>query len=283
MGLWDAICSGISSIASAVCSGIKSVGSAIVKFAGSAISAVGQMIGGKAAGFLGLVGGLVSGPLGGILGPIIGQLIIKVVVKVVEKLAKMLGIIKEEDKTEELGYRIEEANKEENKDWKQKEDFSSLAEYYAYLKEQVPDEMINHKELKRNHDYYSILGMSAETAAIEEELNIAIPPTFLFEVGRSRMEPNEIRAIADAFRALGYDSVEVMDYFKGKKLTPSEAKRITESIIESLKTYYQDKTEAQLYARLGEMQANSRDDNKLKDVYKDELKETSEKQQIPEI
>ncbi len=117
-----------------------------------------------------LVGGIVSGPLGGILGPVIGQIIIKVLVKAVEKLAKTLGIIKENDNTEELGYRIAEANREENKNWKQKEDFGTLAEYYDYLKKQIPDDRINYDKLKRNRDYYAVLGMAAETSAIEEEL-----------------------------------------------------------------------------------------------------------------
>ena len=282
MGLLGSVWSGIKSCASTVWSGIKSVGSAVVKFAGSAITSVGQMVGGKAAAFMSLVSGIVSGPLGGILGPVIGQLIIKAAIKTIEKLAKILGIVDDDDNTEELGYRIEEADKAENKNWKQKEDFASLAEYYAYLKEQIPDDKINYDRLKRNKDYYAVLGMAAETAGIEEALHIVLPPTFLYEVGKSRMEPGEIRAFADAFRTLGYDSIEVIDYFKGK-MDAGEAKRITEAVIESLKIYCRDKTETQLYARLGEMQAIARDDNKLKDIYEKELKETNEKEQIPEI
>lgn len=281
-GILGAIGSGIKACAGAAWSGIKSVGSAAVSFAGSAISAFGKMIGGKAGAFMSLVGGVVSGPLGGILGPIIGQIIIKVLVKAVEKLAKMLGIIKEEDNTEELGYRIEEANKEENKHWKQKEDFDTLPEYYDYLKKQIPDEKINYDRLKQNRDYYAVVGMAAETASIEQELKITLPPTFMFEAAKSRMEAEEIRAFADAFRGLGYDSVEVLDYFKGR-LSFGESKRITEAIISSLKVYYKDKTESELYTRLGEMQAIARDDNKLKDFYKKEIIETNEKQQIPEI
>lgn len=282
MGFWSSICSGISSLASGAVGIVKSVGSAAIGFAKTACTALGQLVGGKAGAFMSLVGGIVSGPLGPILGPIIGKLIIKVVVKTIEALAKLLGIIKEDDKTEELGYRIEEANKEENKNWKQKEDFDSMAEYYAYLKEQIPDDKINYAKLKNNRDYYAVLGMAAETAGIEEELRIALPPAFLFEAGRSRMQPEEIRAFADAFRTLGYASIEVMDYFKGK-MAPGEAKRITEAIIESLKTYCKDKTEGEFYARLGQMQAIARDDNKLKDVYKEELVEINEKQEMPEI
>ena len=281
-GILSAIGSGIKACASAAWSGIKSVGTAVASFAGSAISAFGKMIGGKAGAFMSLVGGIVSGPLGGILGPIIGQIIIKVLVKAVEKLAKMLGVIKEEDNTEELGYRIEEANKEENKHWKQKEEFDTLTEYYDYLKRQIPDEKINYDRLKQNRDFYAVVGMAAETAAIEEELKITLPPTFLFEAAKSRMEAEEIRAFADAFRGLGYDSVDVLDYFKGI-MAPGEAKRITEAIVASLKEYCKDKTESELYTRLGEMQAIARDDNKLKDIYKKEIDEINEKQQIPEV
>ena len=124
--------------------------------------------------------------------------------------------------------------------------------------------------------------MAAETAAIEEELKITLPPTFLFEAAKSRMEAEEIRAFADAFRGLGYDSVDVLDYFKGRMAT-GEAKRITEAIVASLKEYCKDKTESELYTRLGEMQAIARDDNKLKDIYKKEIDEINEKQQIPEV
>ena len=282
MGIFGSSVSGIKSFASAAVSGIKSVCSAVSGFAGRAITALGQLIGGKAVGFMGLVGGLVSGPLGPILGPVIAKLIVDVVVKVIEKLAKIFGIIKEEDKTEDLGYRIEEANREENRDWKKKEDFASLAEYYAYLKEQIPDDKLDMERLRRNRDYYAVLGMIAETTALEEKLRIGLPDTFLFEAGRSRMTPDEIRAFADAFRMLGYESVDVRDYFKGK-MAPGEAKRITEAIIESLKTYCKDKTEAELYARLGEMQAVARDDTKLQEVYKSELEETDKKGQIPEM
>ncbi len=104
----------------------------------------------------------------------------------------------------------------------------------------------------------------------------------MFEAAKSRMESEEIRAFAEAFKGLGYGSVEVLDYFKGK-LPPGEAKRITEAIIASLKVYCKDKTESELYTRLGEMQAIARDENKLKDFYKKEIQETNEKQQIPEM
>lgn len=283
---WGSILSGISSGIKACVSGavsmIKNVGSAVISFAQTACTKLGGIIGGKAGGFMSLVGGLISGPLGPILGPVIGQMIIEVAIKVIEKVAKMLGIIKEDDKTEELGYRIEEANKEENKHWKQSEDFESMAEYYAYLKEQIPDDKINRDKLERNKDFYAVVGMAAEAAGIGEELRITLPPTFLFEAGRSRMTPEEIRAFADAFRSLGYASIEVVDYFRGK-MAPGEAKRITEAIIESLKKYCKDKTEGDLYDRLGQMQDVARDDNILKDVYKKELEEINETQKIPEI
>ena len=282
MGIWDSICSGISSLASAALDGIKSIGSAAAGFAKSACTAFGQLLGGKAAALIGLVSGLVSGPLGGILGSVIGQLVIHTAIKTFETLAKSQGVIKEDDKTEELGYRIAEANLPENKHWKEKADFPSLAEYYAYLKEQIPDDKIDHDKLRRNRDRYVVCGMEAETEGIAETLHIALPQTFLFEAGKSRMAPEEIRAFADAFRTLGYDSIEALDYFKGR-IAPGEAKRITEAIIGALKTYCKDKTEAQLYARLGQMQAIARDDNKLKDVYEKELKEIHEKQQIPEL
>ncbi len=282
MGFWGSLGSAISSCVSGVCSAISRVGSAVTGFASRAISTFCSAIGIKATGFMGIMKGFIAGPLGPVFGPIIGKLVLNAVVKIVEKLAKMLGIIKEEDRTEELGYRLDEANKDENKHWKQKDDFDTLEEYYDYLKKQIPDDKIDREKLRRDKDYYALIGMMAEVNGLEDSLRIKLPETFLMEAGKSRMTPDEVRAFADAFRGLGYDAVEVQEYFKGR-MEPGEAKRITEALIEALGKYYPDRSREELYARLGDMRAAARDDNTLKEVYKKELEEIADKKQVPEI
>lgn len=280
MGFFSGICSACSSIASGISSAISGVGKALSGFASQAISKVGSFLAGKAAAFVGLVSSLPLGPLGPILGPIIGQMIMKVVAKGIEYLAKKLGIIKEDEKPEKVGYRIEEAN--EHEEWKKQEEFASFEEYYAYLKKQIPDEQMDLNKLRDNQDRYMVLGTIALTKGIEEQMDIELPEEFLFEIGKSRMEGNEIQAIIEAFKLLGYGSVNAAAYFRGE-LSREESKRITEALISNMKQYYPDKEEDILYERLGVMRVASRDENELKEIYKDKLEELARTQKMPEI
>lgn len=274
VGSWIATC------ASGIGAAISSAGSALTAFAGTAVSAIGGYLGTKGAAFMKLVEGLANGPLGAKLGPVIGRLGEIAVVRGVDILAKKLGLIDEEEQPEELGYRIEEAD--QHPDWQQQEHFSSLAEYYAYLAKQVPKENFDSAKLQDNREYYAVLGMAAETHALEENLKISIPETFLFEIGKSRMTPQEIRSFIEVFSLLGYGTVAVSDYLQGK-LEPGEAKRITEAIIQSLRAYCPEKSENELYVRLGEMREAARDDKKLVHIYKAELADMESTRSVPEL
>ena len=257
----------VSGVCSAACSAIKSVGSALTTFASKAIGIVGSLAT-KAAGFIGMVATLPLGPLEPIAGAILQQVMIHLVSKAIEYLAKKLGIIEERDKVEEVGYRVEEA--QEHDDWKRQEDFKSFEEYYAYLKEQIPDDKIDRKKLAANRTEYTVLGMMELTNGLENRMEIKMPEEFLFEIGRSRMEPNEILAIVDAFKFLGNDTVYISDYLKGK-LTREENIKIEDALLVSLRKYYPDKDDDYFYERLGVMRMASRDDMKLAEVYEDKL------------
>ena len=257
----------LSGVCSAACSAVKSVGSALTTFAGKAVGIVGS-IANKAAGFIGMVATLSLGPLGTIAGAILQQCIVHFVSKAIEYLAKKLGIIDKRDKIEEVGYRVEEA--QEHDAWKRQEDFKSFEEYYAYLKEQIPDDKIDRKKLAANHTEYTVLGMMELTNDLENRLEIKMPEEFLFEIGRSRMEPNEILAIVDAFKFLGSNTIFINDYLKGK-LTCEENIKIETALLVSLRKYYPDKDEDYFYERLGVMRMASRNDIKLAEVYADKL------------
>lgn len=271
MGWLSSACSFVGSVVSGVCSAacsvVKGVGSALTTFASKAIGIVGSLAT-KAAGFIGMVATLPLGPLGPIAGAILQQVMIHLVSKAIEYLAKKLGIIEERDKVEEVGYRVEEAQKHD--DWKRQEDFKSFEEYYAYLKEQIPDDKIDRKKLAANRTEYTILGMMELTNGLENRMEIKMPEEFLFEIGRSRMEPNEILAIVDAFKFLGSDTVYISDYLKGK-LTREENIKIEDALLVSLRKYYPDKDDDYFYERLGVMRMASRDDMKLAEVYEDKL------------
>ena len=107
---------------------------------------------------------------------------------------------------------------------------------------------------------------------VEEIKGIQLPEDFLFEIGRSSMETDEIRAIIDAFKEIGYASVMVSDYFKGK-LSRDESKRVEGALLANMKKYYPGKDDDTLYERLGVMRMASRNDSKLEDIYSDKITE----------
>lgn len=271
MGFLSSIISGVSSVLGVVASGIGSalggVGRTLAELSGSAVGILGQLAS-KASAFVGLLTGLQKGPLGPIIGPIVGQLVFKVVIKGIEYFAKKMGIIEEDGKAEEVGYRVEEA--EEHEDWMRQENFPSFEEYYAYLKKQIPDTEIDYAKLKENRDRYMALGTMELTKGLEERIGIELPEEFLFEIGRSRMEGAEIQAVAEAYKTLGYDSVHFSSYLQGR-LEREESRQIEEALLSSMKKYYPNKDEDMLHERLGMMRAASRDDTVLADVYQDKL------------
>ena len=271
MGWFSSVCSFVGSVASGICSAacsvVKGAGSALTTFASKTIGIVGSLAT-KAASFIGMVATLPLGPLGPIAGAILQQILIHLTSKAIEYLAKKLGIIENRDKVEEVGYRVEEA--QEHNDWKRQEDFKSFEEYYTYLKEQIPDDKIDRKKLATNRTEYTVLGMMELTNGLEHRMEIKIPEEFLFEIGRSRMESNEILAIVDAFKFMGSDTVYISDYIKGK-FTREENIKIENALLVSLKKYYPDKDDDFFYERLGEMRMASRDDMKLAKIYEDKL------------
>ena len=278
MGFLSSLVSGIGSVlevaARGIGSALSSVGSALASFASSAVGIVGQ-IAAKASAFVGLLAKLPLGPLGPVIGPIVAQVALKVVAKGIEYFSKKLSIIGREENTEEVGYRVEEAQQHE--DWAKQEEFPSFEEYYAYIKAQIPDKEIDYAKLKENRDRYMVLGTMALTKGLEEHMDIALPKEFLFEIGRSRMEGPEIQAVVEAFKTLGYESVNLTGYLKGK-LPREESKQIEDALLTNMKKYYPDRDEDALHERLGTMRAASRDDKKLESVYKDKLtKENLEK------
>ncbi len=276
-----------SSIGSAIGSAISSVGSAIGRIASGiasavtgAISTIGNLaskaisgflgsIAGKAFGLLKGLSGIMTGPLGPILGPIIVDLLVKLVVKVISKIAEENEVVEKNEKPEEIGYRLEEADKHE--DWKKRDDFKSFKEYYAYLKEQIPAEEIDTLQLQKNIGMYSVLGMQAEVSALEEKFGLRIPKTTLIEIGRTAMEVKEVQAFIRAFDELGYKNLNISEYLKGT-LPAGELERITAALLDSLKFYFPEKSELDLLTRLNEMRKVSNSDDKvLASVYKDDL------------
>ena len=279
----SSIASGISSVCSSICSGIGSaiskVGSVVSSFAKTAITALGKAVGFKAGGLLGMAAKIMAGPLGPIICPVIVNLAIKVIAKVTIAIAKKLGIIGEKEKPEEVGYRIDEANKPEHQDWRQPEEFPSFKEYYAYLKQQIPDEKIDQHELETNKRKYTVLGTAAIVKGLEESYRINLPESFMMEIGRSRMNSAEVQAVIEVFKTLGYDRVIFSDYLRGS-LQPSETRRIAQSLTEAMLKYCPQKSRLDVLRRLDTMKINSVNDERMaENSYRKELEDLKTNQE----
>ena len=266
MGIFSAIGSAISSIGSAIGGAIKSVGKAICSGLGKVLAVGAGIVAGVAA-------AIVAGPLGIVVGPIVGLLTVHFVSKAVTALAKKLGIIQEEEKTEEIGYRVAEAEKHD--DWKKRDDFPTFDEYYKYLKEKVPEVPQMTMEQKVNYQGVGITALKNEISKHEE---IDLTDTFMEQAALCRMEPEQQQAVIEAFKKSGYSRVEIKQYLQGM-LPENESMRIREALLVALQKQYPEKTPSELRDLLRDWKTASTDDTHrgVARMYKTELIEERQK------
>ena len=261
-------------IMAAVGSGFLGAVTGAASIIGSAVS-VGGIISGALAtiastamGMLASISGIITGPLGPVLGPIVAQIVMELAVKAVVAIAKKLGIIKEDEEVDKVGYRVEESVNHD--DWKKREDFSSTKEWLEYLEEMIPDEEIDKEKLRMNRVRYESVGTATLVKGWEENVGIYIPSDFLTEIGRSNLDEKEIQVIVDAFKTAGLNQVDLHKYLQGT-LSGVLMDKITEALMGSYKSVYPDKTEHDITMRINELRTNSRNDQVLKEKYKKEI------------
>jgi hypothetical protein len=297
MGIFSFISSCASSVVSAVCSvgkcvaqGVSSlaagIGKAVIKgattvlktgakyLAGIAVKGgfLGTIAGG-AAKLFGMAAGVLSGPLGMILGPIVGELIIKAAVEAITYVAKKMGIIEEEEKPEEIGYRLEEA--ENHPDWDKRDDYYSTKEYYEYLKKQIPDTDLDWKKIHEHSLEYATLGTEILRTSISEELNISFPVEFLLEIGRCRIDGAELMNIIEKFIKEGYELDIVRDYLRGR-LKGITKKQVETSLITAMSKAHPDWAESDIKNRIEGMTLAGKQDEAVAWMYKDKIDELKE-------
>lgn len=237
----------LGSIGSAICSGIKSVGKAICSGLSKVVAVGAGILAGAAA-------AIIAGPLGIVVGPIVGLLTVHFVSKAITALGKKLGIIKEDVKPEEAGYRLAEAEKHE--DWKKREDFPDFDSYYQYLKKQLPD--VPQMTLAEKVNYQSVY-VSTMKNEISQKKGIDLTDTFTEQAALCRMEPEQQEVVIDTFKQLGYDRVEIKQYLQGM-LPENESLRIREALLVNLQKQYPEKTPTELRDLLRDWRLASTDE-----------------------
>lgn len=211
------------------------------------------------------------------LGPIVAQIIIEAAAKVIAKIAKSLGIISEDDKVEEIGYRLEEAcaideqGQLKHPDWKRLEDFDNLHDYYAYLKVMIPDEAIDYGKLKENRLRYLTVGTAGLTEGWGKVAGIEIPSDFIVTIGRANMTQGEVQAVVNAFKALGFTSVRFDDFLKAQGMSLDKINQLRDAVIAAYQEIYPDKTGDDVRMRIHEWRQALRDDQAVYETYKDRV------------
>ncbi len=243
----------IKSVGIALVSGISSAVSIVSSFSKEAISVVGETIGRFALDAVKMLNILSI-----VLPPhlqILVMLTVEVISTVSSALAKMLGITKKEEKSEEVGYRMDEAVRHD--DWQQREDFESFQAYYDYLKQQIPDDAIDQEKLERDKIAYTILGSSTLYHEIGGHVKIELPVEFFVGIGLAKMTAEETNAMIEVFKKEGIEGQGIVDFLEGRMLF-SEEQRIRNDMETAFQKLYPKKSQQEVQDRLDDIQAANR-------------------------
>jgi len=162
MGIWDSICSFASSACSAIASVASSIGKGVAHVATS-IASLGVSLAAK-----------------------VGDAI--------KEVAIFLGILKVEDKMEELGEKAMQSDKNP-------EDFDSMNEYIEHLRNDVILDTEKFDKLDKSELLArASIGASITLKGIEEKLETVISPEFMVEVAKQELDANKIVATIKAYK-----------------------------------------------------------------------------------
>lgn len=136
---------------------------------------------------------------------------------VIQTISTLLGIIKPEDKVEDLGQAMREANKKP-------EDFGSRSEYICYLQEEVKAGRINVNKPKTDNEKLvdMTLGVAIAIKAIDEKYTLITNSDFWGLIGLKTksddISANEIQALLESSKESGIDTKNIANYIKGDKV-----------------------------------------------------------------
>lgn len=229
MGLLGAIGGFVSS----VCSTVGSICSRIGGSISSGISSFAR----------GLVTPIVDRPLN----PFINTW--TVLCKIISGIAEALGLKKEEETPEELGYKAEEAGKE----GKKPEDFDSTEAYIEYLRKEVKIDQERFDKLENKDKVaYGAIGSALYVKSMEEKYDMKMSPEFWTTVSKMDMKSEEVKAYIDKFKENGMtDMKDMANYIERKPLEGAKSRReMTGIMMETLRELNPDLSEDALADKL---------------------------------
>ncbi|MEZ7562241.1 hypothetical protein [Veillonella atypica] len=267
----------ITSISGVIGSGIKSLG----KLVPTAIKAI-NTICPKGGGLLGELSSVLTkvltpvfGPLAPILSSIGVDLLSNMLVNTLIPGNKMTI-----EDTEEYGALIEESRN--HPDWNSSSAFSNAQEYYEYLKNKAKEESVQILPVSK----LSAESMKRRSVAIvdfwerlEEADSIKIGSDFLVFAALKLFTEDQLKAVIQVSKELGFDSVKFLD-LKNGKLTPEITTKFNEGIIKALQNFNREKniyiSEDEAYQTLVNMKKSVPESKEFVDSMAKELKHYSQ-------
>lgn len=237
MGFWSSVGSAVSGACSAIGSAFSSACSAI----GGAFSAVFSSVAKVCSGVVSLAKVL---PLPGMLGVVVKA------VTVLDAVFKVLGLLKPDEKTEELGDRVVQAHEAGIRP----ERFDS---YDEYMQEIRAFELDPEKSEKITQLQKITSGLAVQTWGVEEKFGEGageLVPVILKDHYRAEGEGKEPYLTSERMGVYldAIDTVkDVAAYFSGS-LDTERHQQIEEKLVAAEKLNHPEKTEAEIYTQLDE-------------------------------
>lgn len=232
MGLWDAICS----VGSSIASGISSVCSAI----GSACSSIGSAI---VSGIGALAQKIVELP--------VKPTIIDAIVGLIKVVAELLIDSPKDEKVEDLGAAMKQTEKKP-------EDFDSINDYIDYLRDEIKK---GHVELGKSQGVElfaeKVMGASLLSEALGEKYGMKPSAEFWGEMGEKvhdgKLNANEVGSIIQKASRSEVKLDNVSNYLKGEEVKGNQKSEVSSVIIDGLKESNPTLSDSEIDKRFNEL------------------------------
>jgi hypothetical protein len=170
--------------------------------------------------------------------------------KVIEKIAKVLGIIKPEEKVEDIGDRAMRSDKKP-------EDFDSTNDYIEYLRENIraaSKEELEARPLEERLARRSV-GNALLSKAIGEKKSFEIPVEFWKETVSLGLDAKEIDTFLTKFQNAGIAPSEFLKYLK-RELDLKEESKIDSALVDAYKELEPEADIKEIEEKVVRMQGN---------------------------
>lgn len=231
---------------------LSGVGNAISSFC-SKISDACERIGGS-------IGSFAEKVFSPVLFPTITLLeaAVKVIGAVVGAIADLFGIKEVDETPEEIGMKAEEAANQGIKP----DNFDSYEEYITYLRDNIEIDKNKAENLSDEEKLkYTAIGASVLVKGIEEKEKIEIPAEFIAEIGKQKLEAEEVREYIKSFKEMGIPLSSFTGYLKGT-LNANDYEKVGNAIECGIRNLNPELSIEQVDDKIDDMSKKSRGENR---------------------